>query len=73
MSVADVRAAPFTHAARDAVAGIDKDGSLSFQRAVIQDAFRTTLDALVAAAHPAATCPPVTTAAIGETAARSKQ
>jgi hypothetical protein len=40
---------PWTSAARIAVAAIDDHGSIVFQHAVIQDAFRSTLDALVAA------------------------
>lgn len=42
--------------ARTAVDAIDERGTLSFQRGVIQDAFRTTLTAFVAAAEAANAC-----------------
>jgi hypothetical protein len=59
----DTRVAPFTQTARDAIDGINENSSIGFQRGVLQDAFRTTLQALLAAAQPAATCPPEPTAA----------
>jgi ribosomal protein L18 len=42
---------PWTRAARRAVSGIEDRDSLAFQRATIQDAFRTTVDAFTFAAQ----------------------
>jgi hypothetical protein len=63
-SGSDTRVAPFMQAAREAIDGINEDGSIGFQRGVLQDAFRTTLHALLAAAQAEATCPPEPTAAV---------
>lgn len=59
----DTRVALFSKAARDAIDGLDEDRSLGFQRGALQDAFRSTLDALIAAAQAAAACPTATAVA----------
>jgi len=54
--IGDQRLAVWTRAARRAVASIEERDSLGFQRAAVQDAFRATVDAFVAATQPAPAC-----------------
>jgi hypothetical protein len=52
----DQRLSVWARAARRAVASIEERDSLSFQRAAVQDAFRATIDAFVAATQAEPAC-----------------
>jgi hypothetical protein len=53
----DTRAPFWIGAARETVSGIEKDSGVAFQRARIQDAVRSTVDAFAAVGRIDETCP----------------